>query len=280
MLSTELTLSLEERLLFSMARNPNLAEIGSTAHYNIENCLDFPRKMFPDFDLLVRGKTVLDHGCGYGWQSVALRRHCAAARVFGLDVVNAHLDHGRRLARRHEVADAVEFGPAAPPDLRGQFDVVLSLSAFEHYSDPAGELERMRRQLKPGGIIVLAFAEPWWSPYGSHFQGYARLPGTTRPFPWLNLLFSDRALLSLRARFRDDHPQRIEEVEGGLNRMTVRRFERIVRGGDFHIERISLYSVKRLPLVTRIPLVREFLTNAAACILRSEAHRPAHTAAA
>lgn len=35
------------------------------------------------------------------------------------------------------------------------FDVVTAFQAFEHLADPAGDLERLYRCLKPGGIILI-----------------------------------------------------------------------------------------------------------------------------
>jgi hypothetical protein len=84
-------------------------------------------------------------------------------------------------------------------------------------------------------------------------------------------------MLALRSRFRSDRPTRIEDVEGGLNRMTVKRFENIVNNAAYQVEHKRLVSVKGLPLVTQIPLIRELLTNAAGCVLRvreSQAARP------
>jgi SAM-dependent methyltransferase len=261
-------LSLGERMILALARNPNGRETGATAHYTLDNCLTFPRKVFGNFDEWVRGRMVLDHGCGYGWQSVAMRRQSGAAGVFGLDIGEDRISHGRALARQNGCEGSVRFGYRVPDEMDGKFDVVISISAFEHYADPEGELEKMRRQLRPGGVILLAFAEPWWSPYGSHFQGYAKLPGTNLPFPWLNVLFSERALLTLRSVFRQDHPARIEDVDGGLNRMTIARFERVISNPAFQVEQLRLLAVKGLPAVTRVPVVRELLTSAAGCVLR------------
>jgi SAM-dependent methyltransferase len=260
-------LTLGERALLSLAKPEGASAGGATVSYSIDNCLDFPRFTIPGFEGLIHGKVVLDHGCGPGWQSVAMRTKCGAARVFGLDIVPEWFEHGAALARQHGCAGQVSFGPAIPPDLKEAFDIVLSLSAFEHYADPAAELQRMRSHLKPGGFILLAFAEPWYSPYGSHFSGYTRIPGTGVPVPWLNLLFSDRALLTLRERFRPDHPGELENISGGLNRLSVARFERIVASSGMRVEQMRLFAVKRLPLVTQIPVLRELFTSAASCVL-------------
>ena len=85
----------------------------------------------------------------------------------------------------------------------------------------------------------------------------------------MNLLFSEKALLTLRSHFRPDRPQRFENIEGGLNKMTIAKFERILRESGLVAEEVRLYAVKKLPLVTRLPVLRELLTGAAACRLRN-----------
>ena len=82
------------------------------------------------------------------------------------------------------------------------------------------------------------------------------------------LFFSDQALLTLRSHFRTDHPDRIEDIEGGLNKMTVARFEAIMREGGMRLERLQAHPTWGLPLVSHIPIVRELLTSAVTCILR------------
>jgi SAM-dependent methyltransferase len=263
-------LSIGERLLLRLARDPSKPEIGATQNYTLDNCLDFARRTIEGFDDLVRGRTVLDYGCGPGFQSVAMGKTCGVKFVFGLDVVDSWISIARERAIQAGCEQHVQFGTQVPQNLEGSFDVVLSLSAFEHYKDPAFELEQMRRYLKPGGMILLAFAEPWYSHSGSHFNNYTNIPVLNRPVPWLNLLFSDRAMLALRSRFREDHPDRIEDISGGLNRMTIARFEQIISASGLKVARLRLFATLGLPLVTKLPVLRELLTSAASCILYNQ----------
>jgi 2-polyprenyl-3-methyl-5-hydroxy-6-metoxy-1,4-benzoquinol methylase len=58
--------SLEDWTLGLIAADPAAPEIGGTANYSLTNCLDFARKTVPAFDDKIRGKRVLDYGCGFG----------------------------------------------------------------------------------------------------------------------------------------------------------------------------------------------------------------------
>src|SRR5690606_25899989 len=143
--------ALEDKVLDWLAQPVDAPESGSTAHYTLDNCLDFPRKTLPDFDNLVRGKRVLDFGCGPGWQAVTMAARCGAAHVTGLDINQKWLQAGRDLAREQGVEN-VEFTDAVPPGRT--FDLVLSISAFEHFGDPAAILAQMRTLAGPGGRVV------------------------------------------------------------------------------------------------------------------------------
>lgn len=262
-------LTLQERLLLCFARNPEEPEIGATAHYTLDNCLDFARETIEDFDKLVKGRRVLDYGCGPGFQALAMRLTCGAQFVFGLDVEQHWIPVARERAKQAGCQDQVQFGTRIPDHLEGTFDVVLSLSAFEHYRDPANELQKMRRQLNPDGIILLSFAEPWYSHSGSHINNFTKLPFSNAPVPWLNLFFSESAMLTLRSRFRDDHPDKLEDTSGGLNRMTVARFERIVAESGMKVSNLKLFATRGIPLVTKLPVLRELFTSAASCVLQN-----------
>jgi hypothetical protein len=142
------------------------------------------------------------------------------------------------------------------------YEVIVNLSAIEHFRDPAREMQQMLGMTRER--LVISWAQPWYSPYGTH------LDGTTR-IPWLNLIFSEKTLMNVRNLYPDgsDGATRFEDVRGGLNKLTVRRFESIIDSAkSFEVEYFRLFGVKGIPLVTKVPVLRELMTSAAACILR------------
>ena len=228
---------------------------GGTARTNIDNALDFLLKTVPDFLHLTEGASVLDFGCGFGLQAAALARLDAKRTVTGLDLP-------REVFRR-----TWDDLMAAYPNLTltcevpgALFDVVYSCSSFEHFADPADMLRLMRERTRPGGFVVVSFAEPWYSPRGHHMDGFTRLP-------WVNLLFPERDVMSVRALYRTDGATRYEDVEGGLNRMSVARFERTIRNSGMRVRSLRLFAVKGLPAVTKLPVLRELLTASCSAVL-------------
>ena len=84
---------------------------------------------------------VLDYGCGPGHVSAAL------PRVTLFD----HSPACRRLLQRHGLR-AIESDAAIEAD---SFDAVLSSHSLEHSPNPAADLERFARWVRPGGRLVL-----------------------------------------------------------------------------------------------------------------------------
>src|ERR1019366_6212834 len=153
-----------------------------------------------------------DFGCGEGGEVLEMARECPGASVIGLDILEAYLETGRRRAAAAGLANRCSFLSGNLPS--GSADLLYSIDAFEHFRDPAGVLSEMHRLLRPGGRAFISFGPPWFPPRGSHFPGI-----------WLNLIFTERALMEWRAQFKTDGATKFEQVEGGLNQMTVRRFE-------------------------------------------------------
>ncbi len=250
-------LRLPERLLLAVCRPieaPALAV--ATVSYTLDNALDFAKNMIPGFTERIQGKTVLDYGCGPGWQAVAMAR-AGARHVHGLDINDEWISHGRDLAARTAVT-GVTFGKT--PD-REKYDIVLSLGAMEHFGDPGYHLARMCSMT--GQELLISWAEPWHSPYGTHLGGTTKLP-------WLNLWFSERTLINVRNLYPDgnDGAKRFEEIRGGLNKMTVSRFEKLIAAAPgMRVQHLKLHSVKRMPFVTRVPVLRELMTGAVTCVL-------------
>jgi SAM-dependent methyltransferase len=205
----------------------------------------------------LRGRVVFDFGCGNGADAVEMARR-GAARVVGLDLQERFLQTARQRAWDAGVADRCVF--ATHTDERA--DVVLSLDAFEHFADPAGILSLIHDLLKPGGRLLTCFGPTWYHPRGGHLFSV---------FPWAHLLFSERALLRWRADFIHDGATRFHEVRGGLNQMTVRRFERLVADSPFEVDALEALPIRALRSIA-CRLTREFTTSFVRVALRRPAN--------
>lgn len=107
----------------------------------------------------VRGKRVLEIGCGAAQFGIALAR--AGARVTAMDLSRVQLRHARRNAEGAGVDLRLELGNAE--DLSrfrgGTFDLVVSDFAAG-FLDLDRALPEVRRVLKPGGRVALSWVSP------------------------------------------------------------------------------------------------------------------------
>jgi len=199
-----------------------------------------------------RGKTVIDFGCGYGDQTIELAKH-GAKLVIGLDIREEVLAAARRKASW--MANVRFLTPQQCPP--GLADFVISLDSFEHFENPSSMLDLINDLLRPGGRLLSSFGPPWKHPFGGH---------TFSAFPWAHMLFSESALVGWYNKVKNQAISRVEEVSGGLNRMTVGRFEELVRASKFTQASITPVPIRKLRLFHN-PLTREFTTAVVKCQL-------------
>lgn len=87
----------------------------------------------------VKGKIVVDYGCGYGAGVIALARAGAQVAI-GTDVREHVLEAGRRLAREEGLEAVCRFINVLSPDALGEWsgrvDLITSIDGFEHYARP------------------------------------------------------------------------------------------------------------------------------------------------
>ena len=223
----------------------------------------FPQSKFDslfgsDFRWHLVGKTVLDYGCGFG-QAVILMAELGASFAFGVDIREIPLGYARRLAEEKKCVGQCLFlnrtDSASLIALYGQVDVMLTLDAFEHYRNPELELEEMGKLLRSGGSLFISFGPPWWHPYGCHLT-FMGAP------PWVHILFKERTIMSVRSLYRSDGAKRFEDVEGGQNRMTVRRFERMLKSSSFQVKRLTYVPIRGCASLSGNRYGREFFTSA------------------
>lgn len=102
---------------------------------------------------LVKGRSVLDVGCGVGYGAWILAER-GATRVVAFDLAEDAIQH----ARHHYAHPAVSFEveSAEAFDFNDQFDVVTCFELIEHVNDYVAVFERIVRALKPDGIVVMS----------------------------------------------------------------------------------------------------------------------------
>jgi SAM-dependent methyltransferase len=233
------------------------------AYWDERNALNLLNQEFPEFAHQIIGKAVIDFGCGEGWQSIAMAR-AGARYVLGVDTNATCLKRAQSLAARFDLPrDRIDFVRSLPADSRGRFELAISQNSFEHFPDPALVLQEIASALRPGGDVFITFGPPWLAPYGSHMYFFTRVP-------WVNILFAEATVMRARTRFRADGAVRYEEVEGGLNRMTIARFERLVRDSGLRLEWKRYRCVKGANALRLLPGLRELFINHVSCVLRKE----------
>ena len=213
-------------------------------------------RVYPELLERIRGKHVLDFGCGWGVQSVALAE-AGAESIVGIDINSEGLRRAQTLSESHGVQNRVSFVTKVPDD---KFDFVFSQNSMEHFPDPLKALNDMAQALAPDGQMLVTFGPPWFAPYGAHMHYFTMLP-------WVHLLFSEQTIMTVRKRYKHDGAMRYEDVEGGLNRMSVRKFRRLVKASGLRVLRLTTEPVKGQRFLSKIPLLGEMFTNHVTAVL-------------
>ncbi len=140
---------------------------------------------FGQFDLdWLRGRTVLDGGCGMGRHARQLAPF--AGKIVAVDFSGAIDQAARNVADQGNVA-CVEGDLTRLPVADGQFDFVYSMGVLHHLDDTEGALRGLVRALKPGGRLRLYL---YWKRTGVSgallsLVSLARIVTTRLPFPIL-----------------------------------------------------------------------------------------------
>jgi SAM-dependent methyltransferase len=196
----------------------------------------------------VKGKCVLDFGCGGGQLSFVARQE-GARSVLGVDVIPLRI--ARATAQAARMGLDVQFKLTEDPKRidapDGSIDVILCFDVMEHVMDYEEAVQEWMRVLAPGGTVLIWWSV-WWHPYGHHLQ-------TMIPLPWVHTFMSDESLFRVLARIYDSpqfEPRIWHFDEGGkrianpyrgqthfkdLNKLTIRRFDAIVARTGLRIKR-------------------------------------------
>jgi len=113
----------------------------------------------------LRGRSVLDVGCGSGRYCVAFAAR-GASRVVGVDFAPAMIDLARTIATNAGVADRCTYIVGAFPDdvPPETFDVSTAMGFFDYIPDPARMVAAMRERTRSTMVMSFPKANEWRVP--------------------------------------------------------------------------------------------------------------------
>jgi len=115
----------------------------------------------------LRGRRVLELGCGSGHSLIYLARH-GAAELWALDFSAVQIAHATALLHEHRVdarlfRSPMEENPGIPI---GYFDLIVSVYALGWTVDLTRTLSLVTGYLRPGGVLIFSWAHPVYRSLG------------------------------------------------------------------------------------------------------------------
>jgi SAM-dependent methyltransferase len=243
------------RRLFHFAPPVDLdAEGHDEAHFRDElsRARQFPSRFAVPPEL--GDRDVLELGCGFGGLTAWLIGESPAS-VTAIDPDERRL----AFASRH-VPEAKMLVAAAEnvPLPSASVDVIVSDAVLEHVHDVSAVFGEVGRLLRPGGSFFARWGPSWLTWNGPHL---IKVLGV----PWVQLLFSDRTIVSAleQLRGREDVPARYLEYKledfqqmGRVTRRKVRRAAKaaglVVVQEDSHSPHVVLNLAANLPVLSEL----------------------------
>ena len=221
-----------------------------------------------------KGMAILEIGTGEGGVLVPfMDKGCYCV---GVDLAPERIDIANNLLEKEIAGGKAEFlcmnifDDAFIKRFASGFDVIILKDVIEHVHNQEEFIPYLKKLLKPGGQVFFGFP-PWYMPFGGHQQ--------TAHVKWVSVLpyyhilprFMHKGLLKLAG----EHPAIIADLmEIRDTRITIERFERIVKSSGFSILKKQHYLInpiykykfglqprKQWAPITHIPFFRNFVTT-------------------
>lgn len=152
---------------------------------NFNDCIETPilLALLPE----LRGKTILDIGCGMG-QHAKQYSDMGAEFVLGIDISEKMLEY----AANHNFAENITYRNLAMEDIRElkqQFDVVTSSLAFDYAEDLNELMKDIYSVMKDDARFVFSISHPMATAYDGQYPRYTRSEQGERLYANINNYF-------------------------------------------------------------------------------------------
>lgn len=232
--------------------------------------------LLTEFGLRLKGKQILDVGCGLGGFTAALADE-GAAKCVGIEV-NSDLQRpstGQRSNLRYMIKDITATDSAET--VGTDYDLIVLHDVIEHI--PLTGKDKFMSALKQfcgDNTFILMTFPPFYSPFGLHQQSILKSKLRFVPFlGWLPM----RCLKPLLGVLSEDADAYALLKEIKDSRMTIRAFKRILPRLGFRIEFERYYLVRpthevrygwrtRISRFKDIPILNEVINSGAMYLIR------------
>lgn len=215
----------------------------------------------------LKGKTVLDFGCGLGCLSIDLMNN-GAQSVTGIDLepeyikfAKANLDQNFSIFKQNinfEKKDLLK------EKIKENFDLIVTKDTFEHAENLPEILEKFETLLKKDGKAYIGFG-PLYNFYnGDHGRAQLKVP-------WLHVLLPNDFIIK---RYNKRNKNQIKKIQDlGLSKYSLKEYQEIFKNSKFEVEffitnqsdhPISFF----FNLLSKIKFLKEYFTYNIYCILK------------
>jgi SAM-dependent methyltransferase len=214
------------------AGQPNAPLLDAIRNYNhqIVNALHSARSL--------AGAAVLDVGASPHGYALERALELGARRYVGIGL---DIDEPLIVSGPSGVGELIKGDAEQLAFEDGSFELLVSMSTFEHILHVDRALAEMHRVLKPKGCVLLSFEPMWTCSYGHHLHHFGEV---SRLVPdWAHLMWSrDEMREALATRWPADAPLTLDAAvswiydSDALNRLGIRATLQALRGSALAVE--------------------------------------------
>lgn len=222
---------------------------------------------------LQAGMNVLEIGCGEGGvltPFIERGAYCVGVDLNDFRIELAHEYLGKEIA---EGKALFMYKNVYDDDFlekyKGFFDIIILKDTIEHIPEQEKFIPYLKNFLKPGGQVFFGFP-PWYMPFGGHQQVAEH---KIAMLPWYHILPKPiyRGIVKMIGESEGTIKELMEVYD---TRITIERFERIVKNSDFKTLNKQHYLInpiyrykfgwqprKQFGFISAIPFFRNFVTT-------------------